>query len=136
MKHLEVYLREFHPAGDEVPLFYSLMDGPHKLSTDSVSLVLKKAADIARETCNDLPDNVYCHLMRKTRAMDLYKNGVPLPFIMQLIGHESMSTISESYAFATLEIMSEAINKAAAKMADDEKLWRKETVRKAIYSLD
>lgn len=137
VKHLEVYLREFHPAGDETPLFYSLMDGkPHKLSTDSISLVLKKAADIARETCNDVPNNVHCHLMRKTKAMDLYKCGVPLPFIMQLLGHESMSTTSGFYAFATLEMMSEAINKAAPKMADDEKLWKKEAVRKAIYSFD
>lgn len=137
VKHLEVYLKEFHPIGDEAPLFYSLMDGkPHRLSTDSISLVLKIAADMARKTCKDLPDNIHCHLFRKTKAMDLYKNGVPLPFIMQLLGHESMSTTSGFYAFATLEMMSEAINKSAPKMADDEKLWKKEAVRKAIYSLD
>lgn len=137
VKHLEVYLREFHPKGDEAPLFYSLMDGkPHKLSTDSISLVLKKAANIARESCDCVPDNVHCHLIRKTKAMDLYKSGVPLPFIMQLLGHESMSTTSGFYAFATLEMMSEAINKAAPQMADEEKLWKKEAVRKAIYSLD
>ena len=47
-----------------------------------------------------------------------------------------MSTASGFYAFATLEMMSEAINKAAPKMADEEKLWKKEAVRKAIYSLD
>lgn len=137
VKHLEVYLKEFHPIGDEAPLFYSRMDGkPHRLSTDSISLVLKKAAEMARKTCRDLPDNIHCHLMRKTKAMDLYKNGVPLPFIMQLLGHESMSTTSGFYAFATLEMMSEAINKATPKMANDEKLWKKEAVRKAIYSLD
>ena len=137
VKHLDVYLKEFHPKEEDAPLFYSLMDGrPHKLSTDSISLVLKSAAETARKTCESVPENVHCHLMRKTKAMDLYKNGVPLPFIMQLLGHESMSTTSGFYVFATLEMMSEAINKSAPKMADDEKLWKKEAVRKAIFSLD
>lgn len=137
VKHLEVYLKEFHPTGNEAPLFYSLLDRkPHRLSTDSISLVLKTAADKARQICKDVPDNVHCHLIRKTKAMVLYKNGVPLPFIMQLLGHESMSTTSGFYAFATLEMMSEAMNKVAPKFEDNDKIWMREDIRKAIYSLD
>lgn len=137
VKHLEVYLKEFHSTGNEAPLFYSFLDGkPHRLSTDSISLVLKTAAGIARQSCNDVPDNVHCHLIRKTKAMDLYKNGVPLPFIMQLLGHESMSTTSGFYAFATLEMMSEAMNKAAPKFGDADKIWKLEAAKKTIYSLD
>lgn len=68
--------------------------------------------------------------------MDLYKNGVPLPFIMQLLSHESMSTTSGFYAFAALEMMSEAMNKATPQFNETEKLWKHEAVRKAIYSLD
>ena len=55
---------------------------------------------------------------------------------MQLLGHESMSTTSGFYAFATLEMMSEAINKSAPKVDDDEKLWKNADIRKAIFSLD
>jgi integrase/recombinase XerD len=138
-KHLEVYLKEFHPKGTEKPLFYSMLDGkPHRLSTDSISLILKFAANIARKTCDVVPQKVHCHLFRKTKAMDLYKNNVPLPFIMQLLGHESMSTTSGFYAFATLEMMSEAINKSAPKglFNDKEKLWMRPEVRKVLYSLD
>ena len=52
VQHLQVYLKEFHPEMNECPLFYSLPDGrPHRLSTDSIILVLKSAADKARETC-------------------------------------------------------------------------------------
>ncbi len=138
VKHLEQYLREFHPDKKENPLFYSILDGkPHSLSTDSVSLVLKTASDKARESYCDVPSGVHCHMIRKTKAMDLYKNGVPLPFIMQLLGHESMTTTSGFYAFATLEMMSEAMNKAAPTTEVlDEKIWRKEEIKKILYSLD
>ena len=137
VKHLEVYLKEFHTENTENSLFYSTLDGkPHRLSTDSISLVLKTAADKARKSCNDIPQGVHCHMMRKTKAMDLYKNGVPLPFIMQLLGHESMSTTSGFYAFATLEMMSDAMNKAAPVVSGEEKLWKKKGMKKILYSLD
>ena len=99
-------------------------------------MVLKSAADKARETCEVIPDRVHCHMIRKTKAMDLYKNGVPLPFIMQLLGHESMSTTSGFYAFATLEMMSDAMNKAAPTTDKEEKLWKKNDIKKLLYSLD
>lgn len=75
-------------------------------------------------------------MLRKTKAMDLYKDGVPLPFIMQLLGHESVSTISGFYAFATLEMMSEALNKSNPKNTPEEKLWTKNNNMKDLYSLD
>lgn len=137
VQHLQVYLKEFHPEMNECPLFYSLLDEkPHRLSTDSISLVLKSAADKARENCDAVPERVHCHMIRKTKAMDLYKNGVPLPFIMQLLGHESMSTTSGFYAFATLEMMSDAMNKATPTLDKEVKLWKKEDVKKLLYSLD
>ena len=137
VRHLRVYLQEFHPDNKECPLFYSLLDGkPHRFSTDTISLVLKKAVDKARSDGVDVPENVHCHTIRKTKAMDLYKNGVPLPFIMQLLGHENMSITSGFYAFATLEMMSEAMNKATPNIDSDEKLWKKNDIKKILYSLD
>lgn len=137
VRHIKAYLQEFHRGGKESPLFYSMLGGKRqRLSTDSISLVLKTAADMARKTCPEVPENVHCHMVRKTKAMDLYKNGVPLPFIMQLLGHESMSTTSGFYAFATLEMMSEAINKTAPAVEAEEKIWKRPDIRKALYSLD
>lgn len=135
--HLNSYLKEFHPSEQSAPLFYSMRDGkPHRLSTDSISLVVGTAAKTARETCSAVPENVHCHLLRKTKAMDLYKSGIPLPFIMQLLGHESMSTTSGFYAFATLEMMSEAIIKSAPSINDNEKLWKSKDAKRLIYTLD
>lgn len=135
--HLNSYLKEFHPSEQSAPLFYSMRDGkPHRLSTDSISLVVGTAAKMARETCNAVPENVHCHLFRKTKAMDLYKNGIPLPFIMQLLGHESISTTSGFYAFATLEMMSDAINKSVPIIGGTEKLWKNKNAKQALYTLD
>jgi len=137
VRHLKVYLQEFHQKREESPLFYSMLGGEkHRLSTDSISLILKTAADKARKNCAEVPKNVHCHMVRKTKAMDLYKNGVPLPFIMQLLGHESMSTTSGFYAFATLEMMSIAINKTAPASDTEEKIWKRPDIKKALYSLD
>lgn len=139
VEHLKKYLSEFHSEGVEQPLFYSYLDNkPHRISTDSISLILKNAADIARKTCVDVPvkKKIHCHLIRKTKAMDLYRNGVPLPFIMQLLGHESMSTTSGFYAFATLEMMTEAIKKSSPEIIDVEKKWKTDEFREVLYSLD
>ena len=68
--------------------------------------------------------------------MDLYKNGIPLPFIMQLLGHESISTTSGFYTFATLEMMSDAINKSVPIIGGTEKLWKNKNAKQALYTLD
>lgn len=117
VSHLKLYLEEFHSdyahSSDNRPLFYSLRDGkPHTLSTDSISLLLKRYADKARISCTEVLEGIHCHLIRKTRAMDLYQQGISLPIVMQILGHESMSTTSSFYAFATVEMMHEAIAKA------------------------
>ena len=47
-----------------------------------------------------------------------------------------MSTTSGFYAFATPEMMSDAMNKADPTLDKEEKLWKKADVKKLLYSLD
>jgi site-specific recombinase XerD len=135
--HLRVYLEEFHPGGGrEQPLFYSLKNGrPGSLSADTVQAVVKRAADAARQNCPEVPGRVWCHLIRKTRAMDLYQEKVPLALIMQMLGHESMATTSGFYAFATQDMMAEAIAKATPPILDEPAKWREQAIIDALYRL-
>jgi site-specific recombinase XerD len=135
--HIRGYLKEFHPDRAVGSLFYSNRYGAqHALSTDSISLILKDAARRARQKCDEVPDDIHCHLVRKTRAMDLYHEGVSLPIVMQILGHESISTTTGFYAFATMGMMYAEMEKAHPDIAVEQPKWKDQQFLDIIYSLD
>ena len=111
VRHLRIYIRDYHAeANPDRPLFYARTYGEiHPLSHDTVEKMIKSYSDQCSKAGTSMPEKPHCHMIRKTRAMDLYKNGMPLAHIQQLLGHENISTTSGFYAFATLESLASSM---------------------------
>lgn len=135
IRHIESYLEEFHADMDpKKPLFFTTTHGNvHGLSDDTAQKILKKYADECREKIH-MPKDIYFHMLRKTRAMNLYQAGCPLSYIQQMLGHENISTTSGFYAFVTLNTLAKALEKANPS-SSDEKTWKNTTVMKKLFCL-
>jgi site-specific recombinase XerD len=134
-EHLNYYLREFHSiASSNSPLFYAVTRGEkHKLSSDTLEKMIKKYVKKASIECLSMPEKVYCHMIRKTRAMHLYQEGIPLTHIQQLLGHKDISTTAGFYAFATLETLRKSLEKANPE--EGVRMWKNENIIKTLYKL-
>ena len=137
VRHLKHYNKEFHHTfTPDTPLFYTKTHGnQHALSEDTVETMLKNYSKACISEGISMPNKPHCHMIRKTRAMDLYKNGMPLSHIQQLLGHESMSTTSGFYAFATLETLANSMAAASNETQPVGKKWEDKEVLRKIYSL-
>lgn len=119
VRHYEKYLHEFH---DNCPLsedyvFYTITYGiKHQMSEDNAEAFMKKYGKQAHERCNEVPERVHPHQLRHTRAIHLYRSGMPLPFISELLGHVNMTT-TNIYAYADTEMKRKALEKEALSTA-------------------
>ena len=104
------------------------------LSTDAVAAMLKKYGDQARRECAEVPERVYPHLIRHTRAMHLYRSGIPLSYIAEFLGHASMNT-TEIYASASVDMLHAALKKTHPQMIDEIPEWKDEESLKALCGL-
>jgi len=134
--HLKGYLKEFHGSDmkSERPLFYSKSHGKiHKLSSDTFEKMIKKYAKRCQLKKQTMPENVHCHMIRKTRAMDLYREGVPLTHVQQLLGHENISTTSGFYAFVTIDVLAKVMDTNTVDQTI--KSWQTPEIMDRLYKL-
>ena len=109
------YCRLYHPGHDsESYLFYPTARGSKEMmSEDNIQRILKKYGDMARITNPKLPA-IHPHLFRHSYGAQLYRQGVSLPEIAKLMGHEDIST-TEIYAETDPEMAAAAISKMLGK---------------------
>lgn len=76
-----------------------------------INYILKKYAKMANQKDSTFPLNISCHSLRHSKAMALLRQGIPLIYIRDQLGHSSIKT-TEIYARADSEHKRKSIESA------------------------
>lgn len=109
--HLKRYLKAFHYDDKENDewLFYTVSHGKrNQMSDDNVARFLAKYSSMAKSECDEVPKKVTPHQFRHSRAMHLYRNGMPLQLLAEFMGHAS-TVSTQVYAYADTEMKRKAL---------------------------
>lgn len=114
VKHFKKYANIYHSNNDGTqPMFYTIhRKEKTPMSDDNVARFISKYAEKARIICPEMPQKVHPHMFRRSRAMHLYRSGMPLAILAEWLGHENPET-TLIYAYADTEMKRKAIEKAS-----------------------
>ncbi len=129
-RHCEQYLAQFHPEptkkGSDY-FFFTVSHGErHRMSPDNAACFMKRYGEQARYSCPEIPNRVHPHQLRHTRAIHLYRDGMPLALLSEFLGHANVET-TKIYAYADTEMKRAAIQKgekARGTISDAEPIWK------------
>ena len=124
-EHLKQYIRTFHgnTRNGHAPLFYTVIKGVcHHISSGNIERLINKYADSIRGDFPNLPQKVYPHMFRRTRATNLYQSGVALELVSRILGHSSTET-TKIYAAPSIEMLRKAMETANEFMPDEKPIW-------------
>lgn len=141
--HLIAYCKKFHPSGQlNDYLFYIDRKGLRsQMSADNVGKFVAKYGRQGHAVSIEVPEHLYPHMFRHSRAMHLYRNGMPLALVAEWLGHSKMDTTRQYYANADTKMKQEAIEKATSKLnplisAETDLNWEDdEELLKKLYGL-
>ena len=129
--HCRKYIEQFHPLQSRNPedyLFYTTIHGQRNMmSPDNVAYFMNKYGKMAKRICDEIPDKVHPHQLRHTRAIHLYRNGMPLYLLSEFLGHSNSET-TKIYAYADTEMKRKAIQRIEEKCKTttdfEEPIWK------------
>jgi len=107
VSHLLLYIKYYHPdvTDRNLSLFYTIVKGQKSsMSPGNVERILKKYGNQVRTNYPDMPEKIYPHMFRRTRATNLYQDGVDLELISRILGHSSTLT-TRIYATPSVEML-------------------------------
>jgi site-specific recombinase XerD len=106
-----------------MPFFFTTIHNQKgHMSRRNVERIVKKYADQTRREHTDLPDSVYPHLLRRTRASELYQDGVDITAISTLLGHSLLQTTKDHYVHPSIEQLRKAMESNLPETSE-EQLW-------------
>lgn len=124
--HLNQYISVYHKEelNKHEYLFYTQIKGiKDKMSSGNVERLINQYTESARDKCSQIPKKVHPHMLRRTRATNLYQNGVELELISRILGHSTTET-TKVYAKPSLEMLRKAIESVEIPgQANEEPLW-------------
>jgi site-specific recombinase XerD len=114
-EHCRQHLRRCHdtePSDGAAFMFFTTIHGRrHPVSPDTVATFINTYAASASTVCPEMPQRAHPHMLRHTRAMHLYRQGLPLPLLADYLGHASIES-TRIYAYADAEMKRAALEKA------------------------
>lgn len=140
VEHFTEYLNFFHPVAirfDNNYVFYTVIHGiNHRMSPDAVAAFMKVYAKRCKAIYPETPDRVHPHLLRHSRAMSLYRNGMPLVLLSEYLGHVDVNT-TRIYAWSDTEMKRAAIEKISTETENSIiPIWQNdEEMIKRLYGL-
>ena len=122
--HLEQYLQVFHANSPrDAYLFSTTIKGKtDRMSEGNVQRIISQYANIARKTYPDIPASVHPHMFRRTRATNLYQDGVALELVSAILGHAHLET-TKIYAKPSAKKIRDAMESVQTPASDEEPLW-------------
>ena len=86
VEHLREYIRVYHSnSSKEAYLFSTTIKD--RMSVGNVQRIIKKYTALVSESGISLPDSVHCHMFRRTRATNLYQDGIAIELVQRCLNN-------------------------------------------------
>lgn len=122
--HLRYYLKLYHNnTNSSEYLFYTVIhEQVNAMSPGNVERLINKYANQIREEHPECPKRVHPHMLRRTRATNLYQSDIELELISRILGHSSTQT-TRIYAKPSLEMLKKAMQSDDQVIIEEKQQW-------------